>query len=262
MTLPRRLVAPVTVPPRRVSRPPWTSRCPRRRRPSSPAAWCGCCHGTESTYAGLADGRAPTGSPRGAGLTIPVVAGTTFAADVATPTPRPSAWPSRSASRCSLLAALAWWHRRRRRDTPPAPGPRRHPARRRRTSSRPTRTGTAPSTTSRGPPNAARSSGLLGPERRRQDDDAADGHGPHPPGRRHASTCSASPSAPVPRCSPGSARSSRGPASCRTSPAAQNLHAYWSATGRARGDAAYDEALDVAALGGAVDRPVRSYSTA
>ncbi|MFD1056689.1 alpha/beta fold hydrolase [Terrabacter terrigena] len=40
----------------------------------------------------------------------------------------------------------------------------------------------------------------------------------------------------------------------------QNLEAYWSATGRARADAHFDEALEVAALGGAVDRPVKSYS--
>ncbi|WP_345505988.1 alpha/beta fold hydrolase [Terrabacter aeriphilus] len=40
----------------------------------------------------------------------------------------------------------------------------------------------------------------------------------------------------------------------------QNLEAYWSATGRSPEDAHFDEALDVAALGGAVDRPVKSYS--
>ena len=40
----------------------------------------------------------------------------------------------------------------------------------------------------------------------------------------------------------------------------QNLRAYWAATGRAEGDACYDEVLDVAALGDAIDRPVRSYS--
>lgn len=40
----------------------------------------------------------------------------------------------------------------------------------------------------------------------------------------------------------------------------QNLEAYWAATGRDRADAAFDEVLDVAALGGAVDRVVRSYS--
>ncbi len=40
----------------------------------------------------------------------------------------------------------------------------------------------------------------------------------------------------------------------------QNLHAYWAATGRADNEAGYDEALEVAALGGAIDRPVRSYS--
>jgi len=40
----------------------------------------------------------------------------------------------------------------------------------------------------------------------------------------------------------------------------QNLEAYWSATGRDPEDAHVAEALDVAALGGAVDRPVKSYS--
>lgn len=40
----------------------------------------------------------------------------------------------------------------------------------------------------------------------------------------------------------------------------QNLHAYWAATGRPEGDAAYEQVLEVAALGDAVDRPVRSYS--
>lgn len=40
----------------------------------------------------------------------------------------------------------------------------------------------------------------------------------------------------------------------------ENLRAYWAATGRPVQEARFDEALDVAALGGAVDRPVRSYS--
>lgn len=39
-----------------------------------------------------------------------------------------------------------------------------------------------------------------------------------------------------------------------------NLEAYWAATGRRPEEARFDEALDVAALGGAVDRPVKSYS--
>ena len=39
-----------------------------------------------------------------------------------------------------------------------------------------------------------------------------------------------------------------------------NLEAYWAATGRAAEEAHFDEALDVAALGGAVDRPMKSYS--
>lgn len=40
----------------------------------------------------------------------------------------------------------------------------------------------------------------------------------------------------------------------------QNLEAYWRATGRPMADAGFAEALDVAALGGALDRPVRTYS--
>jgi ABC-2 type transport system ATP-binding protein len=39
-----------------------------------------------------------------------------------------------------------------------------------------------------------------------------------------------------------------------------NLHAFWAATGRPTEDARFDEVLDVAALGDAVHRPVRSYS--
>ncbi|WP_432560204.1 alpha/beta fold hydrolase [Granulicoccus sp. GXG6511] len=40
----------------------------------------------------------------------------------------------------------------------------------------------------------------------------------------------------------------------------QNLRAYWAATGRPDAEAGFDEALEVAALGGALDRPVKSYS--
>jgi len=40
----------------------------------------------------------------------------------------------------------------------------------------------------------------------------------------------------------------------------ENLDAYWAATGRPPEEAGIDEALDVAALGGALDRPVRTYS--
>ncbi len=39
-----------------------------------------------------------------------------------------------------------------------------------------------------------------------------------------------------------------------------NLHAYWAATGRDPAEAGFAQALDVAALGDAVDRPVRTYS--
>ncbi|MCA1782554.1 MAG: alpha/beta fold hydrolase [Intrasporangiaceae bacterium] len=40
----------------------------------------------------------------------------------------------------------------------------------------------------------------------------------------------------------------------------QNLQAYWRATGRPDEEAGFEEVLDVAALGGALDRPVRTYS--
>jgi ABC-2 type transport system ATP-binding protein len=40
----------------------------------------------------------------------------------------------------------------------------------------------------------------------------------------------------------------------------QNLAAYWAATGRPAEEAHLEEVLDVAALGGALDRPVKSYS--
>ncbi len=40
----------------------------------------------------------------------------------------------------------------------------------------------------------------------------------------------------------------------------QNLQAYWAATGRADDEARYAQVLEVAALGDAIDRPVRSYS--
>ncbi|MBK8758194.1 MAG: ATP-binding cassette domain-containing protein [Actinomycetales bacterium] len=40
----------------------------------------------------------------------------------------------------------------------------------------------------------------------------------------------------------------------------QNLHAFWAATGRDPAESHLEDVLDVAALGGAIDRPVRSYS--
>ncbi|HIE92335.1 MAG TPA: ATP-binding cassette domain-containing protein, partial [Acidobacteria bacterium] len=39
-----------------------------------------------------------------------------------------------------------------------------------------------------------------------------------------------------------------------------NLEAYWAATGRDPAEAGYEEVLEIAALGGAVERPVRTYS--
>ena len=40
----------------------------------------------------------------------------------------------------------------------------------------------------------------------------------------------------------------------------ENLHAFWKATGRPPEEAGFEEAFDVAALGGALDRPARTYS--
>ena len=75
---------------------------------------------TDSAYAGSRDGRAHRISLDGAGLTIPVVAGTTFAAESDADT---EAIGVAIAIGVALLAltALAWWHRRQRRDTPPRP---------------------------------------------------------------------------------------------------------------------------------------------
>ncbi len=137
--------------------------------------------------------------------------------------------------------------------------PCRHPARRRRTSSRPMPTATAPSTTSPGEPRRARSSGLLGPNGAGKTTTmrmvmgliAPDAGGVHVLGE------------PV---SAGSDVLERvgalieGPGFLPHLTGRQNLEAYWAATGRRPEDAHIDEALDVAALGGAVDRPVRSYS--
>ncbi len=40
----------------------------------------------------------------------------------------------------------------------------------------------------------------------------------------------------------------------------ENLHAFWAATGRPEAEAGYDDALDIAGLGTAADRRVRTYS--
>ena len=40
----------------------------------------------------------------------------------------------------------------------------------------------------------------------------------------------------------------------------QNLHAYWAATGKPEAEAGYEEALEIADLGAALDKPVRAYS--
>ena len=120
-TFPRRLVAPVTV--------PTTPGQPTTVDIALPAATWTFESGsvvrllvtaTDSAYAGPRTARADRISLDGAGLTIPVVAGTTFAAESDADT---EAIGVAIAIGVALLAlaALAWWHRRQRRDTPPRP---------------------------------------------------------------------------------------------------------------------------------------------
>ena len=97
-------------------------------------------------------------------------------------------------------------------------------------------------------------------ERRRQDHHAAGADGPDPADRRARSTSSATGWCPARRCCPGSARWSRGPASCRTCPAWTTCRLYWRATGRPAADAHFDEALEIAGLGDAIHRQVKNYS--
>jgi ABC-2 type transport system ATP-binding protein len=120
-TFPRRLVAPVTV--------PTTPGQPTTVDIALPAATWTFESGsvvrllvtaTDSAYAGPRTARADQITLDGAGLTIPVVAGTTFAAESDADT---ESIGVAIAIGVALLAlgALAWWHRRQRRETPSRP---------------------------------------------------------------------------------------------------------------------------------------------
>ena len=97
-------------------------------------------------------------------------------------------------------------------------------------------------------------------QRRRQDHHHAHGHGPHHADRRRGARLRRAGPSRAPPPWPASAASSRARASCRTSAAAQNLDLYWRASGRTGSDPHLDEVLEIADLGGAIDRKVRTYS--
>ena len=102
--------------------------------------------------------------------------------------------------------------------------------------------------------------GLLGPERRRQDDVPADADGPDPADRGADPRLRARRRARARPCSPGSARSSRAPASSRTCPAGTTC----ACTGRRPAGRprtrTWPRRSRSPASGTALDRPVRRYS--
>ena len=257
-TFPRRLVAPVTV--------PTSPGQPTTVDVALPAATWTFESGsvvrllvtaTDSAYASPRTARADQITLDGAGLTIPVVAGTTFAAESDADT---EAIGVAIAIGVALLAlaALAWWHRRQRRETPSRPD----------LADIPLVVTNLVKTYKDGhravddvswKAERGQVVGLLGPNGAGKTTTLrmvmglirADSGTVHVLGE------------PIRAGAPVLARVGaliEGPGFLPHLTGRQNLRAYWAATGRPEGDAAYDEALDVAALGGAVDRPVRSYS--
>ena len=102
--------------------------------------------------------------------------------------------------------------------------------------------------------------GLLGPQRRRQDDVAADAHGPDPADRGRGSASSGTPAAPG---APVLSRLGSFVEGTGLQPhlsGRDNLELYWAATGRPAADAHLDEAIAIAGLGTALDKRVRRYS--
>ena len=102
--------------------------------------------------------------------------------------------------------------------------------------------------------------GLLGPERRGQDDHPAHADGPDHAPTTARSGSSATRSAPARPCSPGVGAFVEGAGFLPHLTGRANLELYWRATGRPAEDARLAEALEIAGLGDALDRAVRTYS--
>ena len=257
-TFPRRLVAPVTV--------PTTPGQPTTVDVELPAATWTFESGsvvrllvtsTDSAYAGPRTARADQVAVASAGLTVPLVDGTTFAAESDADV---EAIGVAIAIGVALLAlaGLAWWHRRQRRETPSRPDLADTPlvvANLVKTYKDGHRAVDEVSWTA----ERGQVVGLLGPNGAGKTTTLRMVMGLIRPdsGTVHVLGEPISAGAPV------LARVGaliEGPGFLPHLTGRQNLRAYWAATGRPEEDAAYEQALDVAALGGAVDRPVRSYS--
>jgi ABC-2 type transport system ATP-binding protein len=257
-TFPRRLVAPVTV--------PTTPGQPTTVDVELPAATWTFESGsvvrllvtsTDSAYAGPRTARADQVALASPGLTVPLVDGTTFAAESDADV---EAIGVAIAIGVALLAlaGLAWWHRRQRRETPSRPDLADTPlvvANLVKTYKDGHRAVDDVSWTA----ERGQVVGLLGPNGAGKTTTLRMVMGLIRPdsGTVHVLGEPISAGAPV------LARVGaliEGPGFLPHLTGRQNLRAYWAATGRPEEDAAYEQALDVAALGGAVDRPVRSYS--
>ena len=257
-TFPRRLVAPVTV--------PATPGRPSTVDVDLPAATWTFESGsvvrllvtaTDSAYAGPREARADQVAVDGAGLTIPVVSGTIYAADSDADVEAIGVAVAIGVALLAL-AGLGWWHRRQRREMPSHPEFADTPlvvanfVKTYRDGHR--AVDDVSWTAERG-----QVVGLLGPNGAGKTTTLRMVMGLIRPdsGTVHVL------GEPISEGAPVLARVGaliEGPGFLPHLTGRQNLHAYWAATGRPEEDAAYEQALDVAALGNAVDRPVRSYS--
>jgi ABC-2 type transport system ATP-binding protein len=257
-TFPRRLVAPVTV--------PATPGRPSTVDVDLPAATWTFESGsvvrllvtaTDSAYAGPREARADQVAVDGAGLTIPVVSGTTYAADSDADVEAIGVAVAIGVALLAL-AGLGWWHRRQRREMPSHPEFADTPlvvANLVKTYRDGHRAVDDVSLTA----ERGQVVGLLGPNGAGKTTTLRMVMGLIRPdsGTVHVL------GEPISEGAPVLARVGaliEGPGFLPHLTGRQNLHAYWAATGRPEEDAAYEQALDVAALGNAVDRPVRSYS--
>jgi ABC-2 type transport system ATP-binding protein len=257
-TFPRRLVAPVNV--------PTTPGQPATVDVDLPAATWTFESGsvvrllisaTDSAYTGPRTARADQVALDGAGLTVPVVAGTTYAAESDADVEAIGVAIAIAVA-LLLLAAGAWWHRRQRRETPSRPDLADTPlvvANLVKTYKDGHRAVDDVSWTA----ERGQVVGLLGPNGAGKTTALRMVMGLIRPDSGIVHVLGE----PISEGAPVLARVGalvEGPGFLPHLTGRQNLRAFWAATGRPEEDAAYDQALDVAALGNAVDRPVRSYS--